>query len=515
MSQKQDRADEIDEIIVSKTDNLREQSIRGGAITLTTQAVTYGIQVASTVILARLLTPEDYGAVAMVAALTGFVSLFRDFGLSGAIVQSPSISKDQINALFWINAALGTLVMLAMMASAPLVASFYHRPELKLVTVGLSLTSFFNSLGTQHGALLHRQMRFKTLAYINLPALLAGFVAAVIVALSGGKYWALVANQVVAAIWCTAGLWIAAGFLPRRPRRGTGVRQFLRFGANILGFDLVFYVRDHVDQILVGRAWGAQQLGLYNRALTLLALPLANLRQPLNKVAFPAMSRLADNPERYRSYYIKYSSLLASVTMPLVAILYACSEYVIRLFLGAQWVGAAVLFKILALAGFVSAVASLRITIILSSGHGKKLLRWGILNMLVTVAAYLIGLPWGAKGVAIAYCVATYLALHPLLVYAVKDTPIRPADFYLSLYRPAIASIAMCVLYILTLKRFLIASDIVILALSVPFCLIIYLGIFCLMPGGKRDIIEYWHYLLTLIKRPAKAPAIIDESDHI
>ena len=496
-------------------DGLKERSIRGGAITLATQGLTLGIQVASTVILARLLTPEDYGAVAMVTALTGFVSLFRDFGLSGAIIQSRSISREQIDSLFWINAGLGTLVMIVMMASAPLVAAFYHRPELKWVTIGVSLTSFFSSLGTQHAALLHRRMRFKTLAFVQVPALVAGFASAMAVALAGGRSWALVANQVVAAVWSTATLWIVSGFRPRLPRKGTGVRDLLRFGASILGFDLIYYVRDHVDQILVGRVWGAQLLGLYSRALALLTLPLANLRQPLNKVAFPAMSRLADDAERYRSYYVKYSSLLAFITMPIVAFLFACSENIIRLFLGPKWIGAAVIFRILAIAGFVSSVASLRVTIILSSGQGRKLIRWGLLYMLATVAGYAGGLPWGPKGVAIGYCVATYLTLHPLLVYAVRDTPVRPSDFYSALAKPGLASVAMCVLYLATLQRLVAGPDLVVLAAAVPFCFVSYLAIFRLMPGGRQNLVDYRQYLSTLIRRPAKAAAVPGDDDRI
>lgn len=490
-----------DSSLSADTDKLKELSIRGGAVTLVTQGISYCITVASTVILARLLTPQDYGTVAMVTALTGFVSLFRDLGLSGATIQSRSISHDQASALFWINVGLGTLVMVTIMALAPIVAWFYQKPQLKLITVGLSFASFFNSLGTQHAALLNRQMRFRVLAYVQLPAMLAGFIAAVIVALLGGKYWALVANQVVSAIWNTAGLWVASGFRPSRPHRGIGVRQFVRFGANIAGFDLAYYFRDNMDQILVGRVWGAQQLGLYNRALALITLPLSNLRYPLGKVAFPAMSRLAEDPERYRSYYFKYSSLLAFVSMPLVAILFACSENIIRLFLGNQWLGAAELFRILALAGFLGPVASLRITVIMSSGHGKRLLRWGFVNTLAAIIAYVCGLPWGAKGVAIASCLAAYLTLHPLLVYAFKDTPVRTSDFYRSFIKPSLASIVMCILYMFTIKRFLQSSDIVVLAISVPFCLIVYLMIFYLLPGGRRSIIDFLSHISVLFRK--------------
>lgn len=503
MSQDQNQSLNEDSGLKTDTDNLKERSIRGGTVTLVTQAISTCITVASTVILARLLTPQDFGTVAMVLALTGFVSLFRDLGLSGATIQSRSISHDQASTLFWINVGLGVLVMVMIMASAPIVVWFYQKPQLKLVTIGLSFGSFFDSLGTQHAALLNRQMRFKALAYVRLPALLAGFLAAILVALWGGAYWALVANQLVSAACSTAGLWVTSGFRPHRPQRGTAIRQFMFFGANIAAFDLAHYFRDNMDQILVGRVWGAHQLGLYSRALSLLSLPLTNLRYPLGKVAFPAMSQLAENPRRYRSYYLKYSSLLAFVTMPLVAFFFACSENIIRLFLGSQWLGAVELFRILALTGFISSVASLRITVIMSSGQGSRLLRWGLLNTATAIVAYACGLPWGAKGVTIASCVASYLTLHPLLVYAFKGTPVRTSDFYHSVMKPGLASILMCILYMLTIGRVLQASDIGVLAISLPFCIMIYLVIFYLLPGGRQSLIDYWAYLTIFFRRPA------------
>jgi O-antigen/teichoic acid export membrane protein len=495
--------------------SLKELSIRGGVITLITQAFSYVISVGSTVILARLLTPQDYGTVAMVTALTAFVGLFKDLGLSGATIQSRSISRDQINSLFWINAGLGLFVMIVIMAFSPLVAWFYKKPELLLVTIGLSFSSFFNSLGTQHGALLNRQMRFKALAYVQLPAQVAGFISAIVVALLGGKYWALVANQVVTAICNTVGVWIASDFRPKRPRRGANVRKLVHFGAHIAGFDVAYYFRDNVDQILVGRVWGSLQLGLYNRALALLTLPLSSLRYPLNKVALPAMSQLVDDPQRYRSYYVKYASLLAFVSMPFIAVLFACSDSIIRLFLGPKWLGAVAIFRILALAGFISTVASLRTTVIISSGHGARLLRWGILNTIASVAGYAGGLPWGAKGVAIATCIVTYLTLHPLLIYAFKDTHVRLADFYQPLLKPSLASIVMCVLYLTAIKPFFHASDVLILMISIPLCFLLYLGLIFLFPGGRANISDYWSYINLLVRRPTKLDTVVERKGGI
>jgi PST family polysaccharide transporter len=487
----------------AKSDVLKVRSIKGGAMTLTDQAFSYGVQLAATIILARLLTPEDYGIVAMVTAITGFANLFRELGLSSATIQSREITNDQLSALFWINVGLGGLITLIIAASGPVLAWFYHKPQLSLVTVGISFTSLLSSLGTQHGALLTRQMRFGALAVVRVSALVAGSGAAVVVALTGGTYWALVASSVVTALWSTCGLWISSGFRPGRPRKGAGVRPLVRFGAHIAGFDIVNYFHRNLDNVLIGRAWGTQQLGLYSKAYALLMFPITNLRAPLHRVAFPALSRLQNDPTQFRLFFVKYCSLLAFISMPLVAFLYTCSENVIRLLLG--WLGAAELFSILALVAFVQPVTGLTGTVLVTLGRGGRYFRWGLYNAIITVISFFVGLPWGARGVAIGYCIASYMVLHPSLMYAFHKTPIRPSDFYRSILKPCLASLVMGLVAMIVRGRFLAASDAVILALLFPLSALVYLGVFALLPGGRRTLADYAKYPSLIWRRTGRS----------
>jgi O-antigen/teichoic acid export membrane protein len=481
-------------------DELKSRSVKSGAITLIDQAVATVIHMASVIVLARLLTPADYGIVTMVTAVSGFVDLFRELGLSSATVRTRGITHDQVSALFWINAGLGAAIMVAIAASGPILAWFYQKPQLTLVAAGISLTSILGSLGTQHGALLNRDMRFAAMAIIRITALLAGFIAALVVALSGGTYWALVASSVVTAASHTIGLWVASGFRPGRFKKGIGLRPLISFGTSIAGFDMVNYFNKNTDKILIGKAWGAEPLGLYNKAYSLLMLPMSNLRYPLNRVAFPAMSRLQNEPGPFRSYFMRYCALLSFITMPIVAFLFVGSKHVIRLVLGPSWVGAAELFSILALVSFIQAPASLQGIVQTSLGRGGRFFRLGLITAVSSVAAFLIGLRWGARGVAIGYCISTYLVLHPSLIYAFRDTPLRTSDFYRSIMKPAVASVVMAAMMMLTGNQMRGLSDAPFLALMFLVGLLIYLGIYVLLPGGRSELIAYWGYLTVLKK---------------
>jgi len=480
-------------------DGLKGRSIRGSVVTLGTQALSEVLTLLSVAVLARLLTPEDYGSVAMVTVLTGFLNLFRELGLSTATIQKQGLSHAEVSTLFYINAGLGALITLGTISAAPLVAWFYGKPHLAAVTVALSFCSLFSSLGTQHAALLNRQMRFRAMAAVQLTSLVAGFTAALVVALLGGAHWAIVTSNLTIALWSTVGFWVLSGFRPAWPRRGTDVADLLRFGSHVAGFNVVNYFRSNVDRILVGRAWGAQSLGLYDKAFSILQLPSATLKYPLNRVAFPALSTLANEPRMYRSYFAKYSSMVAFSTMPFVVFMYATSDSIVRLVLGDQWIGAAELFRLLAVAGFIETVAGLRVIVISSSGYGSRLFLWGLVNTAVTLCAVLAGLPWGVKGVATAYSACSVLAFHPMLVFAVRRTPVRPVDFYRAFVRPAVASIAMLACYRLLVHPSLGGSDIAVVCIAFPFCAGTYLGAFAALPGGRVELREYWRYVLFLL----------------
>src|SRR5262245_36486979 len=237
--------------------NFKERAIRGGLAKICAQVANVLLRLGSLMVLARLLSPFDFGLVGMVTAVTGVLSYFREFGLSTVSVQRASISEEQMSTLFWVNMLVGVLLALVSLAVAPFVVTFYHEPRLFMVTLALAAGFLFNALGVQHNALLQRRLRFTTLAVIEIGSLLTSSVVSVLMAVSGWGYWALVAWSVSLPLASTIFTWFCARWVPGRPRRGTGLGSMIRFGGIVTVNSAVVYAAYNVDKILLGRFWGA------------------------------------------------------------------------------------------------------------------------------------------------------------------------------------------------------------------------------------------------------------------
>jgi len=424
--------------------DLKGRSVRGGAVTIGAQWAKFCLQMASTVVLARLLTPQDFGLIAMVMVVTGFVTRFKDMGLSLATVQKAEINHAQISTLFWINLLLSFGMMLIAMALAPVITWFYGEPRLMWITLALASGIIFGGLTIQHQALLRRQMRFGILAVIDIVSLSAGVLVAIIAAWYGAGYWALVIMQLAVSITHAVAVWFACGWRPGKPVRGSGVREMLAFGGNLTGFGLMNYFARNGDNLLIGKFLGAGQLGLYSKAYALLMLPLNQITGPISAVAIPALSRLQNEHERYRSYYYRAVSTIAFITMPLVAMLAALSDEFIIIVLGSQWIGAGPIFKVLAFAAFFQPVVSTTVCVYVSLGQTKRMMHWGAISVPIILLSFLVGLSWGALGVAISYtvCFLTIIMV-PCLVFAFRYSPINVVDFFRAILFPAAIAAAI------------------------------------------------------------------------
>jgi O-antigen/teichoic acid export membrane protein len=421
--------------------DLKGQTLRGGLARLGAVGANFLLRIGSLMALARLLSPKDFGLVGMVAAFTGVLTLLRDFGLSSAAVQRTTISEEQFSTLFWINILLGALLALITVAMAPAIAAFYGDPRLFGITAVLALGFLFNAAGTQHSALLQRQMRFTTMAVISVVSLMVGTAIAVEVAHAGYGYWALVWMSIASPLAGTLGFWLTTGWIPGMPQRRVGVRSLMLFGGTLTLNGLVAYVAYNAEKVFIGRFWGADAIGIYGRAYQLVNMPTDTLNGAVGEVAFSALSRLQDDPVRLRRYFLKGFSLVLGLTLPIT---FACALFaddLIYVLLGTVWKDTAAIVRLLAPTIAIFAIINPLGWLIYSLGLVARSLRIALVFAPIMIMGCVIGLPYGPKGVAFAYSAVMTLWLIPHILWCVHGTGISFRDILLAVSRPAASGV--------------------------------------------------------------------------
>lgn len=466
---------------------LGRRSARGAASTVAGQWARLVLQMVATVVLARLVSPEEYGLVAMVLALIGVGDALMNLGLSQATVQRRDIDNGHVNFFFWLQAFVGLGLTVGCVLLAEPVAGFYDQPALVPVTVVLGTSFLLNGVAAQHQALLSRQMRFGALALIDVLGLVVGVVSAILLAAAGAGVWALVALNLAVPLCRLVLSWRASGWRPGPPRRARGVAGMLKFGANLTLTNILDYSAQNLDNVLVGRFYGAQSLGLYSRAYGLLLLPLRQVTAPLARVAVPVLSFLQDQPERYRRFFTVALSSVAYVSLPLICLLSALSDEVVGVMLGRDWAGAAPIFQILAIGGLMVSLRSANGWLFVSSGRTGRQAVWALANRPVIIAGFVAGLPWGVRGVAWGFVAAHAVLIVPSFLIAVRGTPVGMADVWSAVWRPLVLAAAVYVAGSVVQAR-LPGPDWVVLACGGAAAGVVLAGAALCWPAVRRDV---------------------------
>ena len=422
--------------------DLRRRSVRGGMVNLVSQGTQFLIQSVATVVLARLLTPADFGLVAMVATITGLGQAFADLGLSEATIQRKEITNDQVSTLFWINLAIGVGLMLVTMGLAPFLAWFYRDARLVGITLMLSLTFLFGGLRVQADAVLKRQMRFSSLAVRDIISYLVAVPTAIILAMKGASYWALVALPLTLNFTQMSLSWLMVNWRPGLPRRDAEVGSMIAFGGNVAASYLILNVSRSADNVLIGWHWGAGPLGLYSRAYNLLMLPVRQLSTPAGSVAVPAFSRTQDDPERFARYYLRTVNLILWISAPVFGYLFVAAHPVITLMLGHQWGEAAPVFQILTISALGQLLLDSTTWLLVSRGQSRRLLKLLLIFSPILVCSYAVGLPFGIKGVAFSGSVVMLLILPWMLRFSFQETALNLSRLGRAIFYPVALSLA-------------------------------------------------------------------------
>ncbi|MFC9350476.1 lipopolysaccharide biosynthesis protein [Arthrobacter sp. NPDC057013] len=380
------------------------RAARGGLITLAGQAAKLALLLLNLVVLGRLLTPLDFGLVAMVTAVVGVAELVRDFGITTASIQVKYLSRSQKNNLFWTNVTLGLLLAgAAALLSQPL-AAFYGDARLQAITLAFSGIFILNGVQAQYQVELTRLLRFKTLTITDVASNATGLCIAVITAMLGAGYWSLIFMQLSTAAFLLLSRVTFTKWIPGLPDRQGSITDFLRYGGNLGFAQFVNYLSANAPSVLIGYAFGPGALGAYSRASQIASLPVNQVFGPLTNVALTTLVPLLDRRKFNRAIRVMQLLLgyVASIGFSF-AIVFAPN--IVKLLLGDQWSSASPLLQILAVGTTFQATTYVSYWVFLATSRTASLLRYNLVTKGIVLTLTIIGTIWGAHGMVWGYSV--------------------------------------------------------------------------------------------------------------
>jgi len=406
-----------------------EKAVKGASASILAQLICQLVNTVGAIILARLLSPQDFGLVAMVMT---FVLLAMNFGENGFpeyVIQKENLTDKELSTIFWTHITISTILMVGFIAASPFVAKFYDEPVLENVTFVLSLGIVIQTLSTHHVSLLKRNMQFEKVAFARIIATLTSVLLSLALALTGFGFWAIVARQLSIPFVIAIVVWILCPWRPGFPDRlhpiaGISLNYALRVYGN---FALNYYSRN-VQKILIGRFHGSQSLGFYDRAYSLSSMPAGQLVWPLHSVALSALSKLRGDPLRFRKSYLKSLRYLAFPGVLTGLLLSVMGRDIILVLLGSEWEESGNLVRIFGVGISAMLLYQTHGWLHLSLGKPERWLKWSLISSGLTSILLIIAVPFGIQSVALAYSL-TYLILLPIaLWYGGKPIGIKMRD---------------------------------------------------------------------------------------
>jgi O-antigen/teichoic acid export membrane protein len=470
--------------------SLRRSFVSGVKWSTASQVGRQVVQLVTTIILARLLVPSDFGLVSMAMVVVGFVLVFADLGTAAAVIQREELSEGLMSSVFWANMAFGLSASVALFAASPLVAAFYEEQRVAPILQVLSVSFLVTGLGISHRALLERGLAFDKLARLEIAAVLAGSVAGIGAGLLGLGAWSIVCQTLVVTTATTLLLWVASSWRPALKFDWGELKSVAGYSLNLTGFNSFNYLVRNVDYLLIGWYLGAQNLGYYTLAYRLLLYPTQNVASVITRVMFPAFSRMQDD-ERFRRAYLRVVGIIAMITFPMMLGLWALAEPFVLAVFGPQWRPVVILLMILVPVGMFQSVATTVGVIYTAKGRTDWMLRWSILAGVVVMAAFVVGLRWGTIGVAAAYAATSLILFYPSFAIPFRLISLPVRDLFVVLWRPFASGLLMLVAVLGLIVALPAGTRIGVLATAVPVGIVVYLMVSCLINREQvREVVS-------------------------
>jgi O-antigen/teichoic acid export membrane protein len=378
------------------------------------------------IVVARLLSPSDYGLAAMALVLTSLILIFSDLALGAALVQRKTLTEDDRSTAFWVTLGSGVLFTGLGVALAGPLSHLYGEPDTRVLFMGLSASFMISALGATQQSLMLRDMQYRRLELISVAGVLAGAPAAVALAAAGTGAWAIIGQQLVGTVLTSVLLWRASNWRPELRFSRASLRDLWSFSGFLVGHRLLYYTQQNADNFIIGRFVGAGALGAYAIAYNVMLAPASKIGGPLQRVLAPAFSRMQDEPERIADAWARVTRMIAALAVPALAGLMVIAPDFVDVLLGHKWHQAAPILQVLAWVGILQALQSVSVDILMARDRTSLMFRFSCCLVTAHLAAFIVGVHWGVMGVAVGYAISSTFVDPALLVITSRVVGISP-----------------------------------------------------------------------------------------
>jgi O-antigen/teichoic acid export membrane protein len=439
--------------------NLRSKTVRALGQLGAGGAMGKLVSLTTTLVLARILSPADYGLMALAMVVIGFVGFFNEVGIGSAIVQKEDLEQDEVNGCFAIAILISLVLCGATALASPLVAMFFGDARLAQMIPLLSTAFVVGATGSIPMAFLRREMRFGAIAIVNILAILIQSGVALYLAYHGHGVWSLVWGYLVANAVQSIGYCIASSWRPRGAfalRKAFGI---VGYGLHVTSTRIFWYAYTNADKVIVGKLLGDRALGIYDMAYSLATLPISQITGMVNNVAFPLFARLQNDMQRMSSVILKLTRGLAYVTYPALIGMLAVSRELVAVVLGPKWIDILIPFGALCLMGLVKSVDPLLSQVLIATGHARKLSAYTLMcGIAMTIGVIVGAIADGLRGVALVWVLVYPVLSVKLLSDTCDITGMKVGDYYRNLL-PVLGGVAAMAAVVLLVREGLLTQD--------------------------------------------------------
>jgi PST family polysaccharide transporter len=451
------------------------------------------VQYITTLILAILLSPKDFGVIAIAYMVIGFLNIFKDLGSSSAIIYKEKNNEDFLSSIFWGNALMGSLFSVIIFSFSYYLSVFFNAEVLDSIFKVLAFLFLISSLSIVQKSILEKSFSFKQLAKIETIAVIVGAILGIISALFGFGVWSLVIQAFASNLFLTSAYWVISDWKPKFIFKFEAIQPVVGYSLNLTGYNIFNYFVRNADYFLIGKLLGDNALGHYFLAYKIMLYPLKNISIVLSRVMFPIYSKIQNNNQKFSEVFTKTSKLIAIVSFPLMIIIFVFSNEITNTFFSTKWdvVLLSRLLAILAPIGIIQSIATTTGSIYQAKGRTDWMFKWGIFSSILYVGGFLIGIIWGVIGVAVSYLLVTYLLVYPVFAIPFKLINYRFIKYFLNLSNILILNILL--LLILFSLKFIfykfVHTEIIIMLFSLLIGSISYI---LLIKKSEKDLVLFF-----------------------